>query len=262
MRILKLRPRLSKVARMSAMATLLCGLFLAELSQAAVLTDNENEEIAVSLASLLRAARAVVSDHQALINDASKGDKGFTSAFVLEETKFNFRIETGKAVEEIDPASLHGTLIRAELSVIAEIVEKAQSHINKRGVGYKGFLPAIFAGQVATRFNERHGEVAQIKLTAPKDYVRNAANLPDVWESSVIEQRFRQPSHPYGKSVADWREKNGRRAFRLIMPEYYTQSCLACHGQPKGETDIAGGAKEGGALGELGGAISVVIFGG
>ncbi len=46
----------------------------------------------------------------------------------------------------------------------------------------------------------------------------------------------------------------------MMVPEYYKQSCLACHGEPKGKRDITGGRKEGGKLGELGGAISVVIF--
>ena len=55
-------------------------------------------------------------------------------------------------------------------------------------------------------------------------------------------------------------KKKGRNAFRLILPEYYKQSCLSCHGGPKGERDITGGKKEGGKLGELGGAISVTLF--
>jgi hypothetical protein len=45
-----------------------------------------------------------------------------------------------------------------------------------------------------------------------------------------------------------------------MIPEYYGDSCLACHGVPKGAVDITGGKKEGGVLGELGGAISVVIY--
>ena len=56
--------------------------------------------------------------------------------------------------------------------------------------------------------------------------------------------------------------KKGKQAFRLILPEYYKESCLGCHGGPKGERDITGGKKEGGVLGELGGAISVAIYGG
>ena len=39
-----------------------------------------------------------------------------------------------------------------------------------------------------------------------------------------------------------------------------TKACLKCHGEPKGAKDITGGKKEGGKLGELGGAISFVLY--
>jgi len=44
------------------------------------------------------------------------------------------------------------------------------------------------------------------------------------------------------------------------VPEYYGEACLACHGNPKGEVDITGHPKEGGALGDLGGAISITLY--
>ena len=53
---------------------------------------------------------------------------------------------------------------------------------------------------------------------------------------------------------------NGRRAYRVLIPEYYETSCLACHGEPKGSEDITGGKKEGAKLGDLGGAISAAIY--
>ncbi|MCJ8300328.1 MAG: hypothetical protein MJK13_15530 [Pseudomonadales bacterium] len=49
-------------------------------------------------------------------------------------------------------------------------------------------------------------------------------------------------------------------ACRFILSKYYEQSYLACHGGRKGERDISGGRKEGGVLGELGGAISKIIY--
>ena len=55
--------------------------------------------------------------------------------------------------------------------------------------------------------------------------------------------------------------RNGELAHRLMLPEYYMQSCLSCHGGTKGEIDMTGGPMEGGTLGEVGGAISVTIFG-
>jgi Protein of unknown function (DUF3365) len=44
-----------------------------------------------------------------------------------------------------------------------------------------------------------------------------------------------------------------------MMPIYYLQACLVCHGEPKGEWDISGYPREGAHEGDLAGAISVRI---
>ena len=54
--------------------------------------------------------------------------------------------------------------------------------------------------------------------------------------------------------------RDGRPAFRILIPEYYGQGCLQCHGEPKGEIDVTGYPKEGGKLGDLGGVISITLF--
>lgn len=54
--------------------------------------------------------------------------------------------------------------------------------------------------------------------------------------------------------------EEGKGTLRYILPEYYGESCLKCHGGPKGSLDITGGKKEGCVLGELGGAISVGVY--
>ena len=229
-------------------------------SGSAVSAAEDNEAIALSLATLLRSARAVISHKQKHINDASVGHKGVTADFVVEQAKVNYKKATGVDFDSIDAASLQGRLLAAEMAAIAEIVDEAQDNINQEGVGLKGFLPAVFARLVTKRFSDEMGEVADIKLTAPKKYVRNRANRPDKWEHEVIENVFKAPDHETGQHVTAVTEKKGRLAFRLILPEYYKASCLACHGEPRGERDITGGKKEGGVLGELGGAISVSIF--
>ena len=121
-------------------------------------------------------------------------------------------------------------------------------------------MPAIFAKAVADKFREKKGAIADIKLTAPKNYIRNRANRPDGWEHNIIESKFKSGDHVKGQHVTEMAPKDGKQAFRLILPEYYKTSCLNCHGTPKGELDITGGKKEGGVLGELGGAISVTLF--
>jgi hypothetical protein len=45
----------------------------------------------------------------------------------------------------------------------------------------------------------------------------------------------------------------------MLVPEYYTVSCLECHGSPKGSLDITGYPREGGKPGDLGGVISITV---
>ena len=228
--------------------------------KAPVQAEEGMEEIALSLATLLRSARAVISDNQAHINGASIGDKGLSGTAVVTQAKANFLKATGHSVDSLLSSGLQGDLLKIQLSAIASVMDDAQGMINEQGVGFKGFLPAIFARQVAVRFSSENGHKADLKLTAPKAYVRNRANRPDKWEHSVIETKFKSAGYPNGQHFAEAAPKKGKPAYRLIIPEYYNESCLSCHGSPKGERDITGGKKEGGTLGELGGAISIAIY--
>jgi hypothetical protein len=104
------------------------------------------------------------------------------------------------------------------------------------------------------------GNEALVRVTAPEVLVRNRKSLPDPWEARVIEEVFSDPQRPKGGMYTEVTKVNGRPAFRMLLPEYYTESCLSCHGEPKGEIDITGYPKEGGKAGDLGGAISIVLF--
>jgi hypothetical protein len=220
----------------------------------------QKQEIASEIATLFRSARAVISTNQELINDASKGDKGLGADMVIAQTKENFAKAINGAFPERDPSTLLGQAQTAMFSSIKSVMDKAQPVINEQGKGFKGFLPAVFAKQVADEFTKSMEGKVCIKLTAPKAYTRNRANRPDEWENNVIQTMFSTPEWQNGKTFSEASTFKGKPAYRFIMPEYYVESCLKCHGQPKGELDITGGKMEGGVLGELGGAVSVVLY--
>lgn len=225
------------------------------------LGDKSNEEqMSQELTTLFRSARGVISANQKLINDASKGDKGLTGEKVITLTKANFKKTTGHELSKKESTTLIGQARIAMLDAIKKVMDDSQSWINEEGMGFKGFLPAIFAKAVADDFSKRMSGKMLIKLTAPKQYVRNRANRPDKWENNVIESKFKSPDWEKGKSYSESADHKGKPGIRYILPEYYKESCLSCHGDPKGERDITGGKKEGGKLGELGGAISFVIY--
>lgn len=247
----------------SLLAALLVGMFLQLPVSAAAASDMANKKdlaIALDLATLLRAARTVVSNNQNLINDAKVGNKGLTGKAVLEKAVASFRKTTGVDPRALGRKSRRGRLLGALMDSIVDVMDENQKLINHKGVGFKGFVPAVFARLVNEHFKERIGHEAEIKVTAPPNLVRNLTARPDAWERHVIKDEFGAADWPKGKIFSANAEKGGRPAFRVLVPEYYSAACLSCHGAPKGAIDITGYPKEGGKLGDLGGAISISLF--
>jgi len=221
---------------------------------------DDDAAIAKSLADMLRAARQVISSNQTRINDPNLGDKGLSGNVVLQQAIEIFKKATGTDPASIDPASRHGRLLHAQMDAIVEVTDANQATINAKGVGFKAFIPAVFARLVNEAFESRAKDEAQIKVTAPEQLVRNRKSRPDEWEGDVIRSKLLHADWPRGQAYAADAVTKGRSAYRMMMPEYYATSCLSCHGSPKGETDITGYPKEGGKEGDLGAVISVTLF--
>ncbi len=224
------------------------------------MTAEQKTKLMREVASVVIAARGVISANQSLINDASKGDKGLTADVVVRETKKGYLDRTNSELPQADDKTLRGEALGAIIGAVSSTMERAQPTINEKDVGFKGLLPAVFAKQVCDAFNRTMRNRMHVKLTAPHAYIRNRTNRPDEWEASVIEKRFKLPSWVKGTEVSEVAKLGTRSAHRMMVPEYYSASCLSCHGEPKGAIDVTGGRKEGAKLNELGGAVSVAIY--
>jgi hypothetical protein len=222
---------------------------------------SSDEAVANEIATMFRAARKVISEQQDLINDASKGDKGLSPEKVVATMRTNYAAATRHDYQDAPAGSLLADVQKAFSSAIGNVMTKAQPLINEQGKGSKGFLPAVFAKQIADEINKQLDGRVFVKLTAPKAFLRNRANRPDEWEEGVIEKKFKAKDWQKGQAFVERGAHKGREGLRLMIPEYYSASCLQCHGEPKGSPDISGGKKEGGKLDDLGGAISVVVYG-
>jgi hypothetical protein len=221
---------------------------------------DDDAAIAKSLADMLRAARQVISNNQTRINDPNLGDKGLRGQVVLQQAVEIYKKTTATDPASLDPASRLGRLLHFQMDAIVEATDANQETINAKGVGFKAFIPAVFARLVNEAFESRAKDEAQIKVTAPEELVRNRKSRPDEWEADVIRSKLLQAAWPRGEAYAAVAVTKGRSAYRMMMPEYYANSCLSCHGSPKGETDISGYPKEGGKEGDLGAVISVTLF--
>jgi Protein of unknown function (DUF3365) len=225
-----------------------------------VAPPDRDAAIARSLAEMLRDARAVISDNEDLINNPDIGDKHLTGRKVLSDAVARYRKATGADPSAIDPASYQGRLMRAMTDAIVQVMDDNQLTINEKGTGFKGFIPAVFGRLVSEAFNRLARGEAELKVTAPPDLVRNRKALPDAWETKVIKTKLLNAGWPRGRPYSATIDVDGRPAYRFAVPEYYTASCLACHGMPKGAPDITGYPKEGRKRGDLGGVMSITLF--
>jgi Protein of unknown function (DUF3365) len=228
--------------------------------KSALFAASDDQETALQLANMLRAARNVVAAKQYLINDPTIADKGLSGDLVLAETLTLFEESTGVDPQKLDPDSRLGRLLQAQMGAIVSVIDEHQNTINQPDVGFKGFVPAVFARLVNERFEETVGDEAEIKVTAPPQLVRNRKARPDAWETEHIESELMAPGWPAGQVFATSGSKDGRQAYRMLVPEYYSSGCLTCHGEPRGEIDVTGYPKEGGKLGDLGGVISITLY--
>jgi len=211
------------------------------------------------LAILLDAGRGTVGANQPLINDAAKGDKGFTPD--VFETQL---IEKFKGRSGIDLANLKAAAVpEAAKSLLPELVTASkktvadnQANINKSGVGYKGFTPAHFGTQAAAEFSTKTG--VYLKQTTQDGLLRNPKNKADEFEAGLL-AKLADAAYPRQGDKAMSETVEGGKAVRVMLPLYYGKGCMGCHGGPKGETDISGYKKEGANEGDLGGAISVKL---
>lgn len=218
----------------------------------------EGEETARLLAKLLSAGRIVIDHHQSLIDDPSKGEKGFTPAVFEAQVIEQYRQMTGIDLHHLQTTAsgmpippLARELLPAFLEASKSVVHDAQVVINQRGIGYKNFIPATYGSQASRRFSQQsHVRLKQTALDA-----RNPKNEPDDYETSVLQWLSGRP-----KAEAYVSELTDRgQTLRVVMPIYYEPDCLKCHGEPKGNLDISGYPKEGRKDGDLAGAITVTM---
>lgn len=225
-----------------------------------VIADEDDVATGERLAAFLRAGRTVISSHQDVINDASIGKKNLTGQRVVDEALAVYRENKAVPSSAAGLSDLDKRLFDAQVEAMREIVDEQQEVIDTKGVGFKGFIPATFARLVNERFEKKVGDLARMKVTAPEELVRNRKARADEWEEHVIDSKFLAAGWPKGQPFVEEVDMEGRKSFRMLIPEYYSASCLTCHGQPKGEVDVTGYPKEGAAEGDLAGAISITLF--
>jgi type II secretory pathway predicted ATPase ExeA len=216
-------------------------------------------ETARLLAVLLDCGRVVVGRAQPAINNPRLEDKNFSSAVFDAHLRKEFQARTRHDLHNLASAKMperaKPLLVRLAF-FMQKGVHDVQPDINKKGIGFKGFIPATFATQAAERFSKDTGLQLR-QIGPPGKPPRNPNNKPDEQDEQLLFAI--QNNHPrVGDHIVENRVA-GDGGVRVLLPLFYNKQCLHCHGAPKGEVDISGYEKEGFKDGDLGGAISITV---
>jgi len=234
----------------SIMAAVLLGLGL--LSPLSALAAGETE-LADLLIKMIQAGRTVMAKHQVEINNPVLVDKGFTPEIFEKEITQRY-LEIAKYDLLQPPKSPQDKLVHALLMAGKDVVSDHQLAINRPGLAYKNFIPAVWARKTGEKFERSTG--VRLKLTSAN--YRYYGNKPDDFEAEVL-KLFEDKEYPKGKGYSRTMMQDGKPVLRMVVPEYAGKACLSCHGEPKGQRDISGNGKEGWVEGSLAGAISLTM---
>ena len=142
-------------------------------------------------------------------------------------------------------------ILSLEMDAVWDFFEANQHSFAKDADG-NYVLYCVIAAKAVSKF-----------FTNETDYVihytnmntRKPADAPDEFEVQALTSFYEDPSTiEYYRTTTN---VQGNQTFRYVRPLYITESCLECHGDPKGELDPYGFPKEGQKIGDIAGAISI-----
>ena len=203
-----------------------------------------------------------IFQHQPLINGKTldkselQGDKFINNIKHIYRAKYN---------EEF-PLSDHFAK-QILLQAMIEVMDDNKPLLYDNEIDFKGIIPATFAFQLSAKLATK-GVGLKIKFTRTKDSIRNVLNIPDAWESVVMQKVIRRPQIYYDNNAVI----NGKPAIRQFTPLPMAPYCLACHGAPKDNPlnhnkkpadwtniDMTGFKMENWTMDDFGGGVSISI---
>lgn len=164
-------------------------------------------------------------------------------------TSFNKRAQMENELRE------KGAVLAQQMDAVWEFMASNQDRFEQisytdQGV-YQGLHCAIVGRSIGALFTSQSTYTTRFVNFNP----RNDADEPDEFDTAALNAFKSGEATEY----YDITQYEGKEVFRYLAPMRIEKNCLDCHGEPAGEIDVTGYAKEGWKIGDVGGAISIVM---
>lgn len=162
----------------------------------------------------------------------------------------------GEQTRQIEEQMLsEARVLEKSVQATWDFIDYEQPNINYDRDGsynFKGLYCSLVGKSVGKLFSMSTDYQYTLRYT--RNDPRNALDEPDEFEQAALDSFYAEGAREYYDVVDDGQ---GGRNFRYVGAIYLTESCMDCHGGPKGELDVTGFEKEGLAVGDIGGAVSI-----
>lgn len=148
-------------------------------------------------------------------------------------------------------------LAHQDLLIKADLITKEMEASRSFAAKSEGSVHGLDPSEVPKALDELFAGMANSQVKQTRLVVRNDENEPDEFERQALLQFSADPELP--RVYATTTGPDGNPVFRYMTPIRTTQSCLTCHGEPAGTMDKTGHLREGMKLGDLAGAMSVIL---
>lgn len=149
-----------------------------------------------------------------------------------------------------------GLVLSQQMSAVWDFMSANQDRFEATAFAengsYQGLHCAVAGRSIGKLFSNESGYLTRFVNFDP----RNSEDTPDEFEAEALNAFRADPGLTEYYAVTEY---DGQQVFRYLAPMKIERTCLECHGEPKGEIDVTGHPKEGWAIDDIGGAISIVI---
>ncbi|MDR1184888.1 MAG: DUF3365 domain-containing protein, partial [Coriobacteriales bacterium] len=146
-------------------------------------------------------------------------------------------------------------VLAEEMDAIWDFMEINQGQFVRHADGTYNLYCVVAAKAVSRIFTTNNADDYIIHYTNLT--TRKPDDAPDAFEIRALEALYAEPELESYYSLET--NEDGSQVFRYVEPLYITDSCLECHGSPKGETDMMGYPREGLEMGDIAGAASIIM---
>ncbi len=247
---------------LKSLISLLLGFIFLATSVSTSANDEKMKQVVDEISKIYISSMVFLFKNQWLINQKG-GDKSelFSDKFISNIT----RVYEDRYQENFPKADHHAK--KMLLQTMIEVMENNRLILIDEDIGFKGVIPATFASQLGRKLAIK-GVGLKIKFTRMKEGIRNRANIPDAWESAMIQRVIKEPRIYYDANAII----AGKAVYRQFTPLPMKPYCLKCHGiaadnplnknkDPSQWTniDMTGFKMENWKITDFGGGVSIVM---